>query len=159
MNGTSCRASSPSFPSSTCRGTSPGTSKCLTRSSSKQSSKFSCAWHYLFQISCWDENPCENLLLKFNRIFRTRMMWFSMLMLDFVFRSRGCLMRALRQVCLSLDFVKQCGLETKFHGRNPNEASHYCGVCEVEVRHTSCGFPCKMFSFSVSVNTYWIFLF
>lgn len=61
-------------------------------------------------------------------------------------------MRALRQVCLSLDFVKQCGLETKFHGRNPNEASHYCGVCEVEVRHTSCGFPCKMFSFSVSVN-------
>lgn len=46
---------------------------------------------------------------------------------------KGCLMRALRQVCLSLDFVKQCGLETKFHGRNPNEASHYCGVCEVEV--------------------------
>lgn len=50
-------------------------------------------------------------------------------------------MRALRQVNLSLDFVKQCGLGTKFHGRNANEASHYCGVCEFEVScHKWCSF-------------------
>ncbi|XP_066953112.1 lysine-specific demethylase 6A isoform X3 [Macrobrachium rosenbergii] len=46
---------------------------------------------------------------------------------------KGCLIRSLRQVCLSLDFVKLCGLETKFHGRTRNEASHYCGICEIEV--------------------------
>ncbi|XP_076043469.1 utx histone demethylase [Oratosquilla oratoria] len=46
---------------------------------------------------------------------------------------KGCLMRAIRQVGLSLEFVKSCGLETKFHGRAKNEASHYCGICEVEV--------------------------
>lgn len=43
-------------------------------------------------------------------------------------------MRSLRHVGIMLDFVKQCGLDTKFHGRTKNEASHYCGVCEVEVR-------------------------
>lgn len=47
--------------------------------------------------------------------------------------TKGCLIRSLRQVCLSLDFVKQCGLETKFHGRTRNEAAHYCGICEIEV--------------------------
>lgn len=46
---------------------------------------------------------------------------------------KGCLMRSLRQVCLSLDFVKICGMEIKFHGHKPTEASHYCGVCELEV--------------------------
>lgn len=46
---------------------------------------------------------------------------------------KGCLMRSLRQVCLSLDFVKLCGLETKFHGRTRTDPSHYCGVCEIEV--------------------------
>ena len=47
---------------------------------------------------------------------------------------RGCLMRSYRQVCLSLDFVKQCGVQTKFHGRTRTDASHYCGICEIEVR-------------------------
>ncbi|XP_063850779.1 lysine-specific demethylase 6A-like isoform X3 [Scylla paramamosain] len=46
---------------------------------------------------------------------------------------KGCLMRSFRQVCLSLDFVKQCGLQTKFHGRTRTDASHYCGICEIEV--------------------------
>ena len=46
---------------------------------------------------------------------------------------RLCLMRSLRQVCLSLDLVKMCGLETKFHGRSKHEAAHYCGICEFEV--------------------------
>lgn len=30
-----------------------------------------------------------------------------------------------------LDCVKSKGIEVKFHGRAKNEASHYCGVCEV----------------------------
>jgi lysine-specific demethylase 6A len=29
------------------------------------------------------------------------------------------------------EFVKSKGIEIKFHGRNKNEASHYCGQCEV----------------------------
>jgi lysine-specific demethylase 6A len=31
------------------------------------------------------------------------------------------------------EFVKSKGLEIKFHGRNKNEASHYCGQCEVRL--------------------------
>ncbi|RXG68549.1 Lysine-specific demethylase 6A [Armadillidium vulgare] len=46
---------------------------------------------------------------------------------------KGCLMRSLRSVMIMLDFVRQCGLEPRFHGRKKNEAAHYCGACEVEV--------------------------
>ena len=46
---------------------------------------------------------------------------------------KSCLMRSLRQICLSLDFVRMCGLEPKFHGRSTHEASHYCVICEFEV--------------------------
>jgi histone demethylase len=31
----------------------------------------------------------------------------------------------------SLEFAKKHGVQIKFHGRNKNEASHYCGQCEV----------------------------
>ncbi|KAF2362119.1 JmjC domain [Trinorchestia longiramus] len=46
---------------------------------------------------------------------------------------KTCLMRSLKQVFLTLDFVRMCGIEPRFHGRARNEASHYCGVCEIEV--------------------------
>lgn len=42
-----------------------------------------------------------------------------------------CLLRTLRQCQLTLEFVKSLGLDVKWHGRNKNEASHYCGTCEV----------------------------
>ncbi|KAJ1526724.1 hypothetical protein ONE63_008304 [Megalurothrips usitatus] len=46
---------------------------------------------------------------------------------------KNCLMRTLRHCALVLEFVKSKGVEVRFHGRGKNEASHYCGQCEVEV--------------------------
>ncbi|EFN82019.1 lysine-specific demethylase 6A isoform X3 [Harpegnathos saltator] len=46
---------------------------------------------------------------------------------------KNCLLRTMRQCCLILDFVKSKGVEVRFHGRAKNEASHYCGQCEIEV--------------------------
>ncbi|RZF43322.1 hypothetical protein LSTR_LSTR001583 [Laodelphax striatellus] len=46
---------------------------------------------------------------------------------------KNCLLRTLRQCALILEFVKSKGVEVRFHGRGKNEASHYCGQCEVEV--------------------------
>ncbi|KAL3289702.1 hypothetical protein HHI36_023102 [Cryptolaemus montrouzieri] len=46
---------------------------------------------------------------------------------------KNCLMRTLRQCSMILEFVKHKGVEVKFHGRGKNEASHYCGQCEIEV--------------------------
>ncbi|XP_032663360.1 histone demethylase UTY isoform X1 [Odontomachus brunneus] len=46
---------------------------------------------------------------------------------------KNCLLRTMRQCCLILDFVKSKGVEVRFHGRGKNEASHYCGQCEIEV--------------------------
>jgi len=43
------------------------------------------------------------------------------------------LMRSLRQVVLTLEFVRSKGVEVKFHGRSRTEPAHYCGQCEVEV--------------------------
>lgn len=40
-------------------------------------------------------------------------------------------MRTLRQCSMILEFVKHKGVDVKFHGRGKNEASHYCGQCEV----------------------------
>jgi lysine-specific demethylase 6A len=37
----------------------------------------------------------------------------------------------MRHTMQILDCVKSKGIEVKFHGRAKNEASHYCGVCEV----------------------------
>ncbi|GFR94504.1 ubiquitously transcribed tetratricopeptide repeat protein Y-linked transcript variant 61 [Elysia marginata] len=43
------------------------------------------------------------------------------------------LMRSLRQVRMTLDFVDELKKEVKWHGRTPEEAAHYCEECEVEV--------------------------
>ncbi|KAI5711911.1 hypothetical protein M8J75_004200 [Diaphorina citri] len=46
---------------------------------------------------------------------------------------KNCLLQTLRHCALILEFVKSKGVEVRFHGRGKNEASHYCGQCEVEV--------------------------
>ncbi|KAL1493384.1 hypothetical protein ABEB36_011447 [Hypothenemus hampei] len=46
---------------------------------------------------------------------------------------KNCLLRTLIKCCRMLEFVKSRGIEVKFHGRGKNEASHYCGQCEIEV--------------------------
>ncbi|XP_050313542.1 lysine-specific demethylase 6A isoform X2 [Anthonomus grandis grandis] len=46
---------------------------------------------------------------------------------------KNCLLRALIKCSRMLQFVKDKGVEVKFHGRGKNEASHYCGQCEIEV--------------------------
>ncbi|KAK0083226.1 hypothetical protein PV325_009155 [Microctonus aethiopoides] len=46
---------------------------------------------------------------------------------------KNCLLRTMRQCCLILEFVTNKGVEVRFHGRGKNEASHYCGQCEIEV--------------------------
>ncbi|XP_020706791.2 histone demethylase UTY isoform X2 [Athalia rosae] len=46
---------------------------------------------------------------------------------------KNCLLRTMRQCCLILEFVRSKGIEVRFHGRGKNEASHYCGQCEIEV--------------------------
>ncbi|GFN85951.1 lysine-specific demethylase 6a [Plakobranchus ocellatus] len=43
------------------------------------------------------------------------------------------LMRSLRQVRMTLDFVEELKKEVRWHGRTPEEAAHYCEECEVEV--------------------------
>lgn len=40
-------------------------------------------------------------------------------------------MQTLKHSMQILEFVKTKGIEVKFHGRTKNEASHYCGQCEV----------------------------
>lgn len=44
---------------------------------------------------------------------------------------RNCLLQTLRHVVAQLEYVKSKGVEVRFHGRGKNEASHYCGQCEV----------------------------
>ncbi|KAL1121992.1 hypothetical protein AAG570_003400, partial [Ranatra chinensis] len=46
---------------------------------------------------------------------------------------KNCLLSTLRHCALVLEFVKSKGVEVRFHGRGKNEASHYCGQCEMEV--------------------------
>lgn len=46
---------------------------------------------------------------------------------------RNCLLRTLRHCALILEFVTSKGVEVRFHGRGKNEASHYCGQCEVVI--------------------------
>lgn len=43
-------------------------------------------------------------------------------------------MQTLRHVIAILEFVKSKGIEVRFHGRGKNEASHYCGQCEVSTK-------------------------
>ncbi|XP_046869014.1 lysine-specific demethylase 6A isoform X2 [Drosophila willistoni] len=44
-----------------------------------------------------------------------------------------CLLQTLKNVFHIQEFVKSKGVEIRFNGRGKNEASHYCGQCEVEV--------------------------
>ncbi|XP_022914705.2 histone demethylase UTY isoform X1 [Onthophagus taurus] len=46
---------------------------------------------------------------------------------------KKCLLRTLRQCSMILEFVRHKHVEVKFHGRGKNEASHYCGQCDIEV--------------------------
>uniref|UniRef100_A0A1B0DDE7 Uncharacterized protein n=1 Tax=Phlebotomus papatasi TaxID=29031 RepID=A0A1B0DDE7_PHLPP len=46
---------------------------------------------------------------------------------------KNCLLQTLKNVMLTLEYVKTKGIEVRFHGRGKNEASHYCGQCELEV--------------------------
>lgn len=48
-----------------------------------------------------------------------------------LFYYRNCLLRTLRHCAMILEHVKSKGVEVRFHGRGKNEASHYCGQCEV----------------------------
>ncbi|KAI8772287.1 lysine-specific demethylase 6A-like isoform X4 [Biomphalaria glabrata] len=43
------------------------------------------------------------------------------------------LMRSLRQVRMTLDFVEDLKKEVKWHGRTSDEPAHYCEECEIEV--------------------------
>lgn len=42
-----------------------------------------------------------------------------------------CLLQTLKNVIHTLQYVKSKNVEVRFHGRGKNEASHYCGQCEV----------------------------
>lgn len=44
---------------------------------------------------------------------------------------RTCLLCTLKHCATILEIVKGKGIEVRFHGRGKNEASHYCGQCEV----------------------------
>ena len=43
------------------------------------------------------------------------------------------LLRSLRQVVLTLEFVRSKGTDVKTHPRSRSEPAHYCGQCEIEV--------------------------
>lgn len=42
-----------------------------------------------------------------------------------------CLLQTLKNVMHTLEYVKSKSVVVRFHGRGKNEASHYCGQCEV----------------------------
>ncbi|XP_050440463.1 lysine-specific demethylase 6A isoform X3 [Adelges cooleyi] len=44
-----------------------------------------------------------------------------------------CLMCSMRQCGITMEFIKLKKIQTRFHGRGKNEASHYCHDCDVEV--------------------------
>ncbi|KAJ8684168.1 hypothetical protein QAD02_019960 [Eretmocerus hayati] len=46
---------------------------------------------------------------------------------------KNCLLRTMKHCFFILEFIKSKGVEVRFHGRGKNEASHYCGHCEIEV--------------------------
>jgi len=41
--------------------------------------------------------------------------------------------RSLRYCEITVELLKQAGIEVAFHGKEKNEAAHYCSTCEVEV--------------------------
>ncbi|XP_059483249.1 lysine-specific demethylase 6A isoform X2 [Neocloeon triangulifer] len=46
---------------------------------------------------------------------------------------RGVLHKTIRKCIIMIEFVRSRDIEIRFHGRGKNEASHYCGQCELEV--------------------------
>lgn len=44
-------------------------------------------------------------------------------------------MQTLKHVTMTLEFVKSKGVEVRLHRRAKNEATHYCGQCEVSIHH------------------------
>lgn len=46
---------------------------------------------------------------------------------------RKVLLRTMIKCYRILEYIKNKGVEIKFHGRSKNETSHYCGLCETEV--------------------------
>ncbi|XP_041451983.1 lysine-specific demethylase 6A isoform X2 [Drosophila obscura] len=44
-----------------------------------------------------------------------------------------CLLQTLKNILHTQEYVKFKGVEIRFNGRGKNDASHYCGQCEVEV--------------------------
>ncbi|XP_053677478.1 histone demethylase UTY isoform X2 [Anopheles nili] len=46
---------------------------------------------------------------------------------------KTCLMQTIKHCMQVLEYVKSLHMEVRFHGRGKNEASHYCGQCELEV--------------------------
>lgn len=42
-------------------------------------------------------------------------------------------MNTMKHCMQILEYVKSKGIEVRFHGRGKNEASHYCGQCEVSI--------------------------
>merc|ERR1711874_589360 len=46
---------------------------------------------------------------------------------------KNTLLRSMRQVMITLEYVRSKGCELKFHGRSRSEPAHFCGQCETEV--------------------------
>ncbi|XP_011672931.2 lysine-specific demethylase 6A isoform X3 [Strongylocentrotus purpuratus] len=44
-----------------------------------------------------------------------------------------CLLRSLKYIQMTKEYLKDMGIEVHWHGRAKNEAAHYCTNCEVEV--------------------------
>ena len=57
-----------------------------------------------------------------------------MLLYIYLFHFRICLLQTLKYVMHTLEYVKSKGVIVRFHGRGKNEASHYCGQCEVIIK-------------------------
>jgi len=48
---------------------------------------------------------------------------------------RMCLLQTLKNVLHIQEYVRSKGVEIRFNGRGKNEASHYCGQCEVYIEN------------------------
>lgn len=46
-----------------------------------------------------------------------------------------CLLRSLKYIQMTKEYLKDMGIEVHWHGRAKNEAAHYCTNCEVSVVH------------------------
>lgn len=100
------------------------------------------AWK--FQVDCTDSSSQLEFssqhqgfrpkTFRFDQVRHTiiELVWTSNLK-KFFSVHRNCLMQTLQHTMHIQEFVKSKGIDIKFHGRNKNEASHYCGQCEVRI--------------------------